>query len=101
MVVYPKGRTYELGTLLGTQFAGDVAAMLVAAFLLAKAASVKGYGARAMFVGMMGLLPALQVDLPQWNWYGFPTVFLAAQFAVHLVGFVLAGLVVAKIVREA
>ena len=52
-----------------------------------------------MFVGLMGLLPALQVDIPQWNWYGLPTVFTAAQFVVHLIGFILAGLVVAKIVR--
>jgi hypothetical protein len=100
MVVFPKGRTYELGPLLGTQFAGDVAAMLVVAFLLAKASSVKGYLARATFVGLMGLLPTLQVDVPQWNWYGFPGVFTAAQFAVHLVGFFLAGLVMAKFVRE-
>jgi hypothetical protein len=38
--------------------------------------------------------------VPQWNWYGFPGVFTAAQFAVHLVGFFLAGLVMAKFVRE-
>jgi hypothetical protein len=41
----------------------------------------------------------LQVDIPQWNWYGFPTIFTAAQFAVHLIGFLLAGSVVAKIVK--
>jgi hypothetical protein len=99
MVVYPQGRIYELGTLLSVQFAGDVLAILIAAFLLSKAVSLKGYLPRALFVGLMGLLPALQVDIPQWNWYGFPTVFTAAQFVVHLVGFMLAGLVVAKIVR--
>jgi hypothetical protein len=99
MVVYPNGRTYELVSLLGIQFAGDVLAILIAAFLLSRAISVKGYLARTLFVGLMGLLPTLQVDIPQWNWYGFPTIFTAAQFAVHLIGFLLAGSVVAKIVK--
>jgi hypothetical protein len=87
MVVYPKGKDYQWGPLLGIQFGCDVLAMTIAAFLLSKAIPVKGYLTRVMFVGLMGLLPTLQVDLPQWNWYGFPTVFVVAQLVVHLVGF--------------
>jgi hypothetical protein len=98
MVVYPKGKDYQWGPLLGIQFGCDVLAMTIAAFLLSKAIPVKGYLMRVMFVGLMGLLPTLQVDLPQWNWYGFPTVFVMAQLVVHLVGFLAAGLVVAKLV---
>lgn len=99
MVVFPKGRTYQFGWMLAIQFVCDVLAVLIAALLLSKAA-VHGYLARVLFVGAMGLLPTLQVDIPQWNWYGFPTAFCAAQLVVHLGGFVAAGLVVAKIVRE-
>ncbi|MCU1232357.1 MAG: hypothetical protein JWP63_324 [Candidatus Solibacter sp.] len=86
--------------MLATQCVLDVLAALIAAFLLSKAA-VHGYWTRVMFVGLLGLLPSLQVDLPQWNWYGFPTTFAAAQVVVHFGGFLLAGLVIAKIVREA
>jgi hypothetical protein len=100
MVVYPKGKDYNFGAMLGMQFIGDVLAIMLAAFLLSKAVLVKGYLPRVVLVGLMGLLPTLQVDLPQWNWYGFPPAFVAAQFVVHLVGFLAAGLVVAKLVPE-
>jgi hypothetical protein len=101
MVVFPKGRDYNFGSMLAIQFACDVLAMLVAAFLLSKAVIVKGYAVRVLFVGLMGLLPVLQVDLPNWNWYGFPTAYAAAQLVVHVVGFLAAGLVVARVVQEA
>ena len=100
MVVFPKGRTFQFGAMLGTQFALDVLAALLAAFLLSKAAT-HGYWTRVLFVGLLGLLPSLQVDLPDWNWYGFPAAFCASQIVVHAGGFLAAGLVIAKIVREA
>jgi len=34
-----------------------------------------------------------------WNWYGFPTVFTAAQLADRLIGFVLIGVTLAAIVK--
>ena len=39
--------------------------------------------------------------MPQWNWYGFPDVYFAAQFLVHLVGFAAGGLVLARLVSTA
>jgi hypothetical protein len=100
MVVFPKGREYNFGSMLAMQFVLDALSILLAAFLLSKAVSVKGYLPRALFVGAIGLLPSLRVDLPQWNWYGFPVTFAAAQALVHVVGFLLAGLVLAKLIRE-
>ena len=100
MVVFPKGRDYEFGSMLALQLILDVLAVLLAAFVLSKAVSVKGYLPRVLFVALMGLLPALRVDLPEWNWYGFPATFAAAQVVVHFVGFLAAGLVVAKVVQE-
>jgi hypothetical protein len=44
-------------------------------------------------------LPALAVDVPQWNWYGFPAVYTLAQLVVHLAGFLAGGLLVARLVR--
>jgi hypothetical protein len=34
-----------------------------------------------------------------WNWYGYPTDFTVVQLAEHTVGWLLAGLVLASIVR--
>jgi hypothetical protein len=73
--------------------------MLIAAFLLSKAVALKGYAARLGFVTLMGLIPTLQTDMPQWNWYGFPDLYFGAQFLVHLVGFAAGGLVLARLVK--
>ncbi len=87
LIVYPQGRVVTLGTRLPIQLAADVVVML------------KGYGSRVGFVTLMGLIPTLQTDMPQWNWYGFPGTYFAAQFLVHLVGFAVGGLVLAKLVK--
>ena len=58
-----------------------------------------GSAARLGFVTLMGLIPTLRSELPYWNWYGFPGVYTAAQFAVHLVGFLVGGLVLAWFIR--
>ena len=81
-----------------TQFGADVAVMLLAAFLLARAAGLS-YAARLGLVTLMGLIPTLRSELPYWNWYGFPGVYLAAQFTIHLVGFLVGGLILAWLIR--
>src|SRR5438094_330578 len=50
MVVFPKGKDYNFGAMLGVQFAGDVLAILIAAFLLSKAIPLKDYLPRVLFV---------------------------------------------------
>jgi hypothetical protein len=100
MVVHPNGANLQLPVLLGTQFVTDIAAMLVVAWLLIQA-RLTGYGARVLFVTITGLIPTLRTGIPFWNWYGFPMTYTVAQAVVHLVGAVLAGLVMAKFVGGA
>ncbi len=99
LIVHPNGYPPNMGQRLPVQFAGDVLIMLIAAYLLSKAGALSGYGARVLFVTLMGLLPTLAIDMPEWNWYGFPDTYLAAQFLVHVVGFALGGLVLARLVK--
>jgi hypothetical protein len=99
MIIHPQGRQFNMGKGLGIQFAGDVVVMLIAALLLSQATMLKGYAACLLFVTLMGLIPTLSTDMPQWNWYGFPDAYFGAQFLVHLVGFAAGGLVLARIVK--
>jgi hypothetical protein len=99
MVVYPQGREFLMGRHLSIQGLTDLATVLLAVTLLSWATQLKQYGARVLFVVLLGLFPTLGTELPQWNWYGFPAIYMVAQLAMHLVGFLLAGLVVAAILK--
>jgi hypothetical protein len=98
-IVFPQGRVINLAPHLLIQLAGDIVVMLIVAFLLSKAVALRGYAARLGFVTLMGLIPTLQTDMPQWNWYGFPDTYFGAQLLVHLVGFFAGGLLLAGIVK--
>ena len=61
----------------------------------------RSFPARVGFVSLIGLIPFFAINLPYWNWYGFPTTFTVAQLADRLLGFILIGGVLGAIVRPA
>lgn len=99
MIIHPNGEDSLSVRQFVTQFGTDVAAMLLAAILLTPASGLNTYGKRVSCVALLGLLPTLCTEIPYWNWYGFPTVYVAAQFIVHLIGFCVGGLVVARFIK--
>jgi hypothetical protein len=99
LIFHPNGAESLSARQLLAEFGFDVVVMLLTAFLLAQAAGLKNYAGRLGFVTLMGLIPTLRSELPYWNWYGFPGVYTAAQFAVHLVGFLVGGFVLAWLIR--
>ena len=101
MIVNPGGIEADSPRQLITQGLLDIAVALLAAFLLSKVSSLSGYGGRLLFVALIGLVPTINAELPYWNWYGFPSVFTAAQALVHFVGFFVAGLILAAMVKPA
>jgi hypothetical protein len=100
MVVKPNGTLAMAPGQLLTQAGADVVAMIVAAVLLALT-PFAGFGKRVLFVTLMGLLPVLRSELPYWNWYGFPSVYLMAQTVVQVVAFAVGGVVLAKLIKTA
>jgi hypothetical protein len=52
-----------------------------------------------LFVALLGVLPFLMVNFPYWNWYGFPIDFTLTELADKFIGFCLAGLVLAAMVK--
>lgn len=58
-----------------------------------------GYPRRVLFLAVVGLAAGVIVDLPNWNWWGFSGSFTAVNLADNTLTWLLAGLVIAKVVK--
>ena len=76
----------------------ELAEGLIAAWLLAQTA-IAGFVARAGFVTMAGLAAAITTNIAYWNWYSFPLDYTLAYGFIELVGYVVAGLVLAALLK--
>ena len=95
----PAGAMLTTGQLLA-EFATNCAAALIAAVLVnLVVSSLRSFGGRFLFVTTLGLIAGIAVNVPYWNWYEFPTAFTLAEILEHVVGFAVAGLVIAALVK--
>jgi hypothetical protein len=101
LIIHPEPTTAEpmtAGT-LGRQFGTDFCSCLLVALLLSQLAPKLTYLCRVGCVSTIGFLTAWVICVPYWNWYGFPGNFTIAQIADRTIGFTLAGLAIAAIVK--
>ncbi len=77
------------------QFFTDLGAGLIAAILLS--VTSLGFLGRLLFVTAMGVFSWATSSISWWNWYGFPGDFVLGAGLYMLVGWFLAGLVLAAL----
>ena len=99
LIVQPQGREFAMGPLLVTEVATNIVSALLAALVLSQVRAGSGYWTRVALVTMLGVFALVTVVVPYWNWYSFPADFVASEAIEHVVGWFLAGLVIAAIVR--
>lgn len=95
-VVYQPGGNpgaASMGPMLGKQFATDLVAALLAAWLLALGAF--GFGKRVMIATSLGLFAWLVMAVPYWNWYMFPLDYTLGLLGKYVLGWALSGAVMA------
>lgn len=92
------GPMRPLPLLMGLQFLIQLVSALIATFLLTRTAGLS-YGQRVMFVTLCGVLIFVGGKLDEWVWWGFSTAFTLIEFVAIVVGWILAGLVIAKFAR--
>lgn len=97
LIVYHRaGYNPPMNTLIGKELVLEIVQSLILAWLLTKLA-VSGLGARTMAAGLVGVAVALSTNGSYWNWWGFPTDYTLAAMVIQLVGYTLAGLVIALV----
>lgn len=92
------GEAMSPGQLL-RQLLFQILCALIAAFIIS--ATVASLVNRALMVMLMGVFAWLTVNVPQWNWYGFPVSFTIGQGLDHLIGWLIGGLVIAWLIGRA
>ncbi|MCH9614059.1 MAG: hypothetical protein SP1CHLAM54_10690 [Chlamydiia bacterium] len=90
---------HEMGT--ATFIISLITQVIGAAFisyLLSRTAALM-YAAKVIFVIFAGFVAWLLGMFPSWNWIGFPASYVFVSLADFIIGWFLAGLVMAKVVR--
>jgi hypothetical protein len=100
LMYHEPGRPFTLGKSLGVEFATELLEAILVVFLLAQT-RIASFGGRVGFVLVGGILAAIATNVSYWNWYGFPTVYIASYMLIQIVGFFLVGIVAALVLRKA
>lgn len=100
LVFHPNGIPGMSAKTLLIELASNIAAALIAAFLLSQTlGSLTSFGGRVLFVALIGVIPFLAISVSYWNWYGFPASFTFGELVEQGVGFALAGVAMAMIMK--
>ena len=52
------------------------------------------------FVSVLGIAVAVWTNMSYWNWYGFPRRYTAVYMVTEVVGFIVAGVVIALVLKN-
>jgi hypothetical protein len=99
LLVQPVGRDATMGKQLVVQFLSNLFCALIAAFILT--ATLGSFLRRAATITALGLFSWLAISVAQWNWYEFPFPFIALDAINQIMGWFLAGLLMAAMIKPA
>jgi hypothetical protein len=101
LVVKTGGEKLDFPKLLINQYLFGLLGSFLLACILALAAPATTYGQRILTVALVIAFSGTLYELADWNWYGFPALYIASHFAGWVVSWLAAGLLMAKIVKPA
>jgi hypothetical protein len=100
LLIYNTSRSDGLGGQLAIEFLTNVLQIGLAVMLLSFT-RLTSFAARWRFVTIAGILACISTNISYWNWYGFPAGYTLAYTFTVAMGFVFAGLVVARLLKPA
>jgi hypothetical protein len=99
LVYKPAGATFNFPKSLAIEFATNLLEALVVVYLLTQAA-IGSFGGRVGFVFVAGILAAVATNVSYWNWFGFSGVYTAGAMTIEIIGFLVAGVVIAFVLKN-
>jgi hypothetical protein len=96
LIYHPTGNEPMPPSMLITELVSNILAAILVALVLSWL--ICSFWGRVASAALFGVVSWLSVDASYWNWYGFPTNYFAAQAVDHVVGWFLAGLVIAWLI---
>jgi hypothetical protein len=84
---------------LSLQLLSDLLAAGILSYVLSL--TIASYWRRVGLAGLLGAFGIFAISSIYWNWYGFPNAFFLAQGVDMVVGWSLAGAVIAKLIPSA
>jgi hypothetical protein len=84
--------------LMVLQFLIQFVSALIATFLVTNTAALS-YGQRVLFVTLCGVLIFVGGKLDEWVWWSFSSAYTLIELVAIVIGWILAGLVIAKFAR--
>lgn len=101
LIYHPPGAKGMTASQLATEFFTELIEAVLMVWLMAQA-RLETFSSRLGFAAVVGIVAAMTTNVPYWNWYGFPAAYTAPYMTIEIVGFVVAGLVAARmLVRPA
>lgn len=98
IIFQPGGKEFSFPKLLVNQFLFQLMAAFVVTVLLSMSA-VPSYVQRVLFVALVAVFGSLVIDLPYWNWYGFPGNYTFEHLSEMALTWGTTGLAIAAVVK--
>ena len=99
LMYHAPGRPFKFGKALGIEFVTQLVEAILVVFLLAQT-GIGSFAGRVGFILVAGIFAAIATNVSYWNWYGFPTVYIASYMLIQIVGFFVVGIVAALVLRK-
>ena len=101
MIIYdPRGNDPTMSSQMLSGFVIDLLSAMLAVWLLSRStAFTASFFSRVAYCGMLGILISVFSHLTNWNWLGYPLDYTTAMITDTVVGWLLAGLGIAAIVK--
>jgi hypothetical protein len=96
LVYHPTGGAPVSPKKLLIQLTSNLLAAAIAVFVVAH--MLAPYWQRVLVISLLGGFGCLSISMIYWNWYGYPTSFFTAQCVDQVIGWLFAGLAIAKVV---